>query len=216
MTFPLTARFPSIDRPLRPRCLEEAHGSYLVPKELTPLGTHRLNGIWEDTLGAVMDSYLLEKQAQRSILNPLRISMVGKPPLPAFILVGVNLALSLSNLALRLLYIAILPFSRATPTAFCELKFTRYTTMYKPAVTFNHAAIVRGPITALGVPICNAETPGFGGTGGFSFVDISKPGILYPHTTKCALTRKRTSSTSTVNTRVRPVGRSCSWAVAGC
>jgi len=64
--------------------------AYLEPKELTPLGIHRLNGVWEDIVGPAMDTYLLEKQVQCSIMNPLRIGIAGKPSPPAFILVGVN------------------------------------------------------------------------------------------------------------------------------
>lgn len=31
--------------------------AYLVPKELTPLGPHRLNAVWEQTVGPAMDRY---------------------------------------------------------------------------------------------------------------------------------------------------------------
>lgn len=34
-------------------------------------------------------------------------------------------------------------------------------------------------LTTLGIPICNAKTTNFEGTGGFFFMDIAKPGILH-------------------------------------
>lgn len=49
-----------------------------------------------------------------------------------------------------------------------------------PTISANPATIVRDPFsTTLGIPICNAKTPNFEGTGGLFFVDPAKPGILY-------------------------------------
>ena len=48
--------------------------------------------------------------------------------------------------------------------------------MYKPALTSNYAAVICEPFsTTLGVPICNAETPGFKGTGGLFLLTLPNP-----------------------------------------
>ncbi|KAF9778340.1 hypothetical protein BJ322DRAFT_1092749 [Thelephora terrestris] len=158
--------------------------AYLEPKELTPLGTHRLNGVWEDTVGPAMDRYLLEKQVQCSILNPLRIGIAGKPSPPAFILVGVNPGTLSPELGIEVAVhchsILLQNGIDDIHVIICESTFTRSATMYKPAISANPAAIACEPFsTTLGIPICNAKTPNFEGTGGFFFVDTAKPGILY-------------------------------------
>ncbi|KAF9778336.1 hypothetical protein BJ322DRAFT_1092735 [Thelephora terrestris] len=181
--FPSKARFiarSSTDVWMKPTGAE----AYLEPKELTPLGTHRLNEVWEDTVGPAMDGYLLKKQVQCSILNPLRIGIAGKPSPPAFILVGVNPGTLSAELGIEVAVhchsILLQNDIDDIHVIICESKFTRSATMYKPAISANPAAIVREPFsTTLGIPICNAKTPNFEGTGGFFFVDTAKPGILY-------------------------------------
>ena len=51
--------------------------AYLVPKGLTPLGAHRLNEVWEGTVGPAMDRYLQEKQVRCTSMTPLRIGTAG-------------------------------------------------------------------------------------------------------------------------------------------
>ncbi|KAG7087717.1 hypothetical protein E1B28_013663 [Marasmius oreades] len=52
--------------------------------------------------------------------------------------------------------------------------------MYKPAIRTDPAAILREPFsTTVGIPICNAKTSNFEGTGGLFFIDSTNPGILY-------------------------------------
>ena len=93
-----------------------------------------------------MDGYLLEKQVQCTIINPLRIGIGGQLP-PHLISVGVNHR-TLPNLALRSLSIADLSFSRATSTTctltIYESKLTRSTIL---AISANPAAIVREPFS---------------------------------------------------------------------
>ena len=181
--FPSKARFIARSSPdvwMKPTGAE----AYLEPKELTPLGKHRLNEIWEDTVGPAMDRYLLEKQVQCSILNPLRIGIAGKPYPPAFILVGVNPGTLSAELGIKVAVhcrsILLQNDIDDIHVIICESKFTRSATMYKPAISANPTAIVREPFsTTLGIPICNAKTPNIEGTGGFFFVDTAKPGILY-------------------------------------
>jgi len=158
--------------------------AYLEPKELTPLGMHRLDGVWEDTVGPAMDHYLLEKKVQCSILNPLRIGIAGKSSPPAFILVGVNPGTLSPELGIEVAVhcrsILIQNEIHDTHIIICESKFTRYAIMYKPTISANPTVVVREPFsTTLGIPICNADTPYIEGTGGFFFTDTAKPGILY-------------------------------------
>ena len=166
--------------------------AYLVPKELTPLGTHRLNEVWEDTAGPAMDRYLLEQQAQCTILHPLRIGIAGQPSPPAFILVGINHGTLSPELGIEVVVhcrsILLQNNIDDIHIIIYESKFTRSAMMYKPAISANPAAVLREHFsTTLGVPISNAKTPNIEGTGGFFFTDISKPGILYLLTARHAL-----------------------------
>ncbi|GBE80098.1 hypothetical protein SCP_0213010 [Sparassis crispa] len=158
--------------------------AYLDPKELTPLGMHRLNEVWEDTVGPAMDSYLLEKKVQCTILRPLRIGIAGRPSPSTFILVGVNHGTLSAELGIEVAVhcrsILIQNNIDDMHVIICESKFTRSAMMYKPAISANPTAVIREPFsTTLGIPICNAKTPNFKGTGGFFFIDTAKPGILY-------------------------------------
>ena len=158
--------------------------AYLDPKELTPLGAHRLNEVWEDTVGPAMDGYLLEKQVQCTIIHPVRIGVAGQPSPPAFILVGVNHGTLSAELGIEVAVhcrsILLQSDIDDIHAIIYESNFTRSAMMYKPAISANPAAIVREPFsTTLGIPICNAKSPNFEGTGGFFFIDTAKPGILY-------------------------------------
>ena len=181
--FPSKARFiarSSTDVWMKPTGPE----AYLQPKELTPLGAHRLNGIWEDAIGPALDSYLLKMQVQCTFLHPLRIGIAGQPSPPAFILVGVNHG-TLSHklgieVALHCRTILLQNDINDIHVIICESKFTHSVGMYKFAISANPTAKLREPFsTTLGIPISNANATNLEGTGGFFFVDTAKPGILY-------------------------------------
>ncbi|KDQ54433.1 hypothetical protein JAAARDRAFT_49387 [Jaapia argillacea MUCL 33604] len=160
--------------------------AYLIPKELTPLGTHRLNEVWEKTVGPAMDQYLQGKGVQSTSMNPLRIGIAGDSSPPAVIFVGVNPG-SLSHelgleVAVHCRSILVQNGIDDVHIEIRESKFTRAAMLYKPDISFkvNAATAVRESFsTALGLPICNANTTNFEGTGGFFFIDPVKPGILY-------------------------------------
>ncbi|KAI0246250.1 hypothetical protein BJV78DRAFT_1079919, partial [Lactifluus subvellereus] len=66
-------------------------GAEALPmKELTPLGTHLLNTVWEKTVGPAMDLYFQGKGVQITSMNPLRIGTTGQSSPPTVIFVGVN------------------------------------------------------------------------------------------------------------------------------
>ncbi|KAI0246256.1 hypothetical protein BJV78DRAFT_1364965 [Lactifluus subvellereus] len=152
--------------------------------ELTPLGTHLLNAVWEKTVGPAMDLYFQGKGVQVTSMNPLRIGMAGQSSPPAVIFVGVNPG-SLSpelgiEVAVHCRSILVQNGIDDVHVEIRESKFTRAAMMYKPAISANPAAAVREPFsTSLGLSICNAKTPNFEGTGGIFFIDPAKPGILH-------------------------------------
>ncbi|KAI9460941.1 hypothetical protein BJY52DRAFT_1117551 [Lactarius psammicola] len=158
--------------------------AYLEPKELTPLGTHLLNAVWEKTVGPAMDLYLQGKGVQNTSMNPLRIGIAGKSSPPAVIFVGVNPG-SLSpklgiEVAVHCRSILVQNGIDDVHVEIRESKFTRAAMMYKPAISANPAAAVREPFsTSLGLPICDAKTTNIEGTGGIFFIDPAKPGILH-------------------------------------
>lgn len=166
--------------------------AYLDPKELTPLGTHHLSAVWEEIVGPAMDLYLQEAGVECTTMNPLRIGIAGNSSPPAVIFVGVNPG-SLSpergiDVAVHCRSILVQNGINDVHVEIRESKVTRATMMYKPAISANPAAIVREPFsTSLGLPICNAKTTNFEGTGSFFFLDSAKPGILYLLTTRHVL-----------------------------
>ncbi len=158
--------------------------AYLDPKELTPLGTHRLDSeVWEGIVGPAMDAYLSEKQVQWTLLLPVRIGLAGKPS-SSVIMVGVNHGTLSAEVGIDIAAdcrsILLDNGIDDMHIILYESKFYRSASLYKPTVTANPVAIVREPFsTTLGIPICNATTPNFEGTAGFFFTDTAKPGILY-------------------------------------
>ncbi|KAH9887288.1 hypothetical protein C8Q73DRAFT_657226, partial [Cubamyces lactineus] len=158
--------------------------AYLQPKELTPLGPHRLDGIWEDTVGPAMERYLVNRQVQFSIMHPLRLGMAGQSSPPAFIMIGVNPD-SVSpefglELAIHCRFILLDHQIEDVHVIIYESQYRLLAKLYKPAITANPVAVVREPFsTTLGVPICNPETPNCEGTGGLFFIDPAKPGKLF-------------------------------------
>lgn len=159
--------------------------AYLDPKELAPLGVHKLDSeIWERTVGPAMDQYLLGKQVQCTLLHPVRIGTAGQASPSPVIMIGVEhdtLSAAIGvDIAIHCHSILIDNGIGDMHVIIYESKFCRSASLYKPTITANPVAIVREPFsTTLGIPICNATTPNFEGTGGFFFVDTAKPGNLY-------------------------------------
>lgn len=158
--------------------------AYLEPKELSPLGPHRLDNVWEDIIGPAMDAYLLGKQVQCTILNPLRIGIAGQLSPPPVIMIGINhgtvSAESGLEIALHCRSILVQFQIEDVHVIVYESRYQRLASMYKPAISAHPAATVREPFsTTLGIPICNAKTTNIEGTGGFFFINTAKPGILH-------------------------------------
>ena len=166
--------------------------AYLVPKGLTPLGAHRLNEVWEGTVGPAMDRYLQEKQVRCTSMTPLRIGTAGQASPPAVILVEVDpdsLPHELGiEVAIRCHSILVDNGIDDVHVEIRESKSTLSASMYKPAISANSTALLREPFsTSLGLPICNSKTTNFEGTGGFFFIDSAKPGILFMLTARHVL-----------------------------
>ena len=159
--------------------------AYLDRKELSPLGTHDLTSVvWEGTVGPAMEEYLREKQVKCSFLTPLCIGIAGQPSSSPIILVGVDPGTLAADVGIEYaLYcrsILVQNNINDMHVIMYESKSSPSAMMYKPAISANPAIIVREPFaTTLGIPICNANTPNFKGTGGFFFTDTAKPNILY-------------------------------------
>ena len=159
--------------------------AYLDLKELTPLGVRQFNSeVWEGIVGPDLDQYLLGKQVQCTLLHPVRIGFAGQDSPSAVIMIGVNhgtLSAEVGiDIAATCRSILLQNSIDDMHIIIYESKYYRSASLHKPAITADPVAIVREPFsTTLGIPICNAATPNFEGTGGFFFVDTAKPGILY-------------------------------------
>ncbi|KAI0720063.1 hypothetical protein C8T65DRAFT_826687 [Cerioporus squamosus] len=166
--------------------------AYLVTKELTPLGTHHLKEVWEETVGSTMDRYLQEKEVQCTSMTPLRIGTAGQPSPPAVILIGVYPG-SLSHelgveVAIHCRSILVDNGIDDIHVEIRESRVTRAAMMYKPAISANPAALLREPFSvSLGLPIHAAEATNVEGTGGFFFIDSAKPGTLFMLTARHVL-----------------------------
>lgn len=130
-----------------------------------------------------MVAYLFEQQVQCTLLLPVRMGLAGGPS-SAVIMVGVIHG-TLSHkagieYALHCRSILLQNGIDDMHIIIYESEFHRSVSLYKPAATYNPAAVVHDPFsTTLGIPICNARTPNLEGTAGFFFIDTAKPGILY-------------------------------------
>ena len=156
--------------------------AYLEPKELSVLGAHRLNDVWEDVVGPAMDAYLLGQQVQCSFLHPLCLGVAGQPSPPAVIMIGVNRNSLRAELGLQVVVHcrSLLVENQIEDVHVIASQYQFLADMYKPAITPNPVAIVREPFsTTLGIPICNAKTTNIEGTGGIFFVDTTQPGKLF-------------------------------------
>ena len=158
--------------------------AFMKPKELTPLGMHPLNTIWEKTVGPAMDLYLQEKGVECTSMIPLRIGIAGQFSPPPVIFVGVNPGSLAPEFGLEVaLHCRAILFQNGIDDVHVEIRestFAHAAMMYKPAISANPAAVVREPFsTSLGLPVCNSKTPNYEGTGGLFFTDSANPGILY-------------------------------------
>ncbi|KAG7087708.1 hypothetical protein E1B28_013655 [Marasmius oreades] len=144
---------------------------YLEPKELSPLSPHHLSEVWEVTVSLAMVDYLLRNEVQFTILNPLRIGVASKPSPPTFIMIGINHDTLSSQtgieVAVNCRSILLQNQIGDVHVLVCKYKYQRSAMMYKPAIRTDPATILHEPFsTTLGIPICNAKTSNFEGTGG--------------------------------------------------
>lgn len=166
--------------------------AYLSPKELEPLGTHLLQGVWEDTVGPAMESYMQEKGVQCTSMTPLRVVVAGQPSSNAVVLIGVHPGSLSPDIGIEVaVHCRSILIANGIGDVHVEIRDTKPTlaaSLYKPAVSSNPAAHLREPFsTSLGVPICNAKTTNIEGTGGLFFTDSTKPGALFMLTARHVL-----------------------------
>jgi hypothetical protein len=156
--------------------------AYLDPKELAPLGKHRLDAVFDDIVGPAMVSYLQNKQVQCNSIHPLRIGFAGQASPPAVMLVGVDPDSLSPELGIEIaLHCRSILLSNDIDDMHVEIRESKVTSaasLYKPAISANPAAVLREPFsTSLGIPISPAKTPWVEGTGAFIFIDNNRPGI---------------------------------------
>lgn len=149
--------------------------TFVEAKVLTPLGSHPLNGVWDETVSGEMESYLQEQDVQYTSMTPLRIGVAGQDSPPAIIFMGVRRG-SLTrekgyDVAVRCHSILVQHNITDVHVQIRESEATlSAASLFKPAITANVAYNLRQPFsTSLGIPICNADTTQIEGTGGFYF-----------------------------------------------
>jgi hypothetical protein len=166
--------------------------AHIKPKEFSPFGDHPLDDVWEDQVGPAIDNYLLEQKVECSILHPVRLGTVDQVSPPAVIMIGINHnTLSAENgvgVAIHCRSILKDHGIKDVDVILYESKYQLLAGMYKPALTVNAVHKICKPFsTSLGIPISYAKTPHFKGTGGFFFVDSTKPGKLFMLTARHVL-----------------------------
>ncbi|KAF8155668.1 hypothetical protein B0H34DRAFT_675818 [Crassisporium funariophilum] len=166
--------------------------AYLIPKELEPLGTHLLQGVWEDTVGPAMESYMQEKGVKCTSMTPLRVVVEGQASSNAVVLIGVHPGSLSPDIGIEVaVHCRSILLNNGIGDVHVEIRDSRSTlaaSLYRPAVSSNPAAHLREPFsTSLGVPICNAKTTNIEGTGGLFFTDSTKPGALFMLTARHVL-----------------------------
>ncbi|KEP50435.1 hypothetical protein V565_080110 [Rhizoctonia solani 123E] len=166
--------------------------AYLVPKECSPVGMHRLCEVWEGHIIPAMQAYLLKEGVQYTSLDPVRMGAAGQPTHLVIIWIGVipdslsseqgikvatHCRSILTDHAINDIHVEIRE-SQVTPSA----------KMYKPVISANPIVGAVEPFsTSLGISICNAATPSIEGTGGLFFTDRGHPGKLFLLTTRHVL-----------------------------
>ncbi len=144
-------------------------------KVLMPLGPHLLNRIWDETVSVAMESYLQEQGVLYTGMTPLHIGVDGQASPPAVIFMGV----CHGSLTREKGYeVAVHCYSILVQHNITDIHvqireseaILSAASLFKPAITTNIAYNLRQPFsTSLGIPICNAGTTHFEGTGGFFF-----------------------------------------------
>lgn len=158
--------------------------AHFTPKELSPLGTHRLNSpLWEGIIFTALDDYLQEKGIQSFTVVPLRIGFVGQPFPPAVIFIGVSPGTLTAELGREVaVHCQSILLNNGINDIHVEIRESERSLcamLYPPTMRdpdSEHAsdltANLREPFsTCIGLPICNAETPHLEGTGGFFFIE---------------------------------------------
>lgn len=153
--------------------------AYLIPKELSPMGSHPLREIWETKVGPAMVVYLDFKGVKCTSLDPVRMGNAGESSSsPVIIWMGVVPG-SLSaedGIAVATHCRGILS-AHGIDDVHVEIRESEVTRsagpkLYKPVPTSNATARAREPFsTALSLPICSELTPTIEGTGGFFISD---------------------------------------------
>lgn len=141
--------------------------AYFTPKELSPLGSHDLQAVWEDVVGPAMISYLDTNRVRWSSLDPVRLGYVDDLSPPAIIWVGVPPDSLTAEGGIKVVtHLRSILSSRGIDmhVEIRESVVTRSAKLYKPVLTSNATAQVREPFsTSLGLPISTAATPTIGG-----------------------------------------------------
>ena len=194
--------------------------AYLKRKEFRPFDPHLLNDLWEDSIGPTIDAYLLKKEVQCTILNPLRIGMADQFfSLPA-IIIGVNHDTLSPNfgleIALKCRSILLSYQIEDVHIIVYESRFHHHAGMYEPAVSTDPAAKVCEPFSiTLGIPICNAKQSILRAPGNFSswispilafFTSLRQDTFCF------ILTEKKTPYTNIARAAEMLKKKSCSWA----
>ncbi|KDQ18368.1 hypothetical protein BOTBODRAFT_28784 [Botryobasidium botryosum FD-172 SS1] len=171
--------------------------TYVEAKVLTPLGPHPLSLVWDETISVAMESYLQEQDVQYTSMTPLRIGIDGQASPLAVIFMGVRhgsltrekgyeVAIHCHGILVQNNITDIHVQIRESEASLSGAS------LFKPAITANIAYNLRQPFsTSLGIPICNAATTHFEGTGGFYlthsgklFMVTARHVVFDPNTTK--------------------------------
>ncbi|KAI0277793.1 hypothetical protein BGY98DRAFT_977540, partial [Russula aff. rugulosa BPL654] len=158
--------------------------AYLQPRELRPVGQHRLCDIWEGGLHVAVEDYLKQQSVVYMSVDPVRLWVVGEDAAPVIIWVGVEPG-SLSHadgvdVAVGLRCILLANAIEDVHVEIRESVVTASAKMYEPVPSSDPTVQVREPFsTALGITICAEDTPHIQGTATLFFTVSSKPGKLF-------------------------------------
>lgn len=158
--------------------------AYLQPRELRPVGQHRLCDIWEGGLHVAVEDYLRQRSVVYTSVDPVRLWVVGEDAAPVIIWVGVEPG-SLSHadgvdVAVGLRGILLANSIEDVHVEIRECVVSASAKMYEPVPSSDPTVQVREPFsTALGITICAEDTPHIQGTATLFFTVSSKPGSLF-------------------------------------
>ena len=158
--------------------------AYLQPRELRPVGQHRLCDIWEGGLHVAVEDYLRQRSVVYTSVDPVRLWVVGEDAAPVIIWVGVEPG-SLSHadgvdVAVGLRGILLANAIEDVHVEIRECVVSASAKMYEPVPSSDPTVQVREPFsTALGITICAEDTPHIQGTATLFFTVSSEPGNLF-------------------------------------